>query len=162
MNFKQNKRNLLVVIVLATGLTTLNSCLQNSSTTEKGKAETPQHATIPPMAMLINHPAEEEDPTIIGTVDIAAAYPGGYPAFNQYMDKKIKFYGARQGRTIAQFVVEKDGSLSDIKIVRSVGKDFDAQVIPALKACKKWQPAILKGQPVRTRYVVPVNGTFMG
>lgn len=104
----------------------------------------------------------DDDANITGTVDTKAEYPGGEAAFNQYINAYVQFHGARQGRTFAEFVIEKDGSLSDIKIIKSVGKDIDDQVIPALKACKKWKPASFNGRPVRTRYVMPVSGTFMG
>jgi protein TonB len=61
-----------------------------------------------------------------------------------------------QGRVILTFVVERDGSLTDIKVVRGIGSGCDEEAVRALKASPKWKPGIQNGKPVRVQYSVPV------
>ena len=55
------------------------------------------------------------------------------------------------------FVVEKDGKLSDIKVVKSVDPVLDTEAVRVLEKSPKWLPGIIMGQPVRVQYSVPVN-----
>jgi periplasmic protein TonB len=61
---------------------------------------------------------------------------------------------------IISFLVEKDGSLSDIKVLRSFSKDVIAEIVRVMKLCPKWNPGIQNGKPVRVQYTTPV--TFGG
>ena len=63
-----------------------------------------------------------------------------------------------QGRSICQFIVEKDGSISHIRVVRSSGnKSLDRAAIRVIKTMPKWTPGRLQGKIDRTTYVLPVN-----
>ncbi|WP_262710290.1 energy transducer TonB [Mucilaginibacter psychrotolerans] len=61
-----------------------------------------------------------------------------------------------QGRIIITFVVEKDGTLSNIKVLRGIGSSCDEEAIRAIKACPPWLPGMQKGKPVRVQYSVPI------
>lgn len=104
----------------------------------------------------------EENPNQIFTaVEQQPVFPGGDAGFNKYLSKSIHYPAiARennvQGRVIVQFVVERDGSLTDIKVVRGIGSGCDEEAIRALKASPKWKPGIQNGRPVRVQYSVPV------
>lgn len=104
----------------------------------------------------------EENPNQIFTaVEQVPTFPGGEAGFNKYLSKAIHYPAiARennvQGRVIVQFVVERDGSLTDIKVVRGIGSGCDEEAMRALKASPKWKPGIQNGRPVRVQYSVPV------
>lgn len=133
------------------------------------KADTPKHhhkqkkviVRFPPPvvdedAEIKEPPAPADSNLVFGRInEIQPTYPGGEEALVKYLNDNIKYTGDRQGKAFAQFVVEPDGSLSDIKIVRSAGKDIDEQFVQALKNCKRWNPGIQNGKPHRVQYTVP-------
>ncbi len=99
---------------------------------------------------------------VYNLVDDQPAFPGGPNAFMKYLAKNVKYPAADidnnvQGRVVAQFVVEKDGSLTQIKTVRAPSKAMADEAIRVLKKSPKWKPGKVKGQAVRTMYTVPVS-----
>jgi protein TonB len=108
----------------------------------------------------------EENPNQIFTaVEQAPTFPGGEGAFGKYLGKNIRYPAiARennvQGRVVLTFVVERDGSLTDIKVLRSLGSGTDEEAVRVLKASPKWKPGIQNGRPVRVQYSIPVNFTL--
>jgi protein TonB len=108
----------------------------------------------------------EENPNQIFTaVEQAPTFPGGDGAFGKYLGKNIRYPAiARennvQGRVVLTFVVERDGSLTDIKVLRSLGSGTDEEAVRVLKASPKWKPGIQNGRPVRVQYSIPVNFTL--
>ncbi|MDB5136647.1 MAG: energy transducer TonB [Mucilaginibacter sp.] len=62
-----------------------------------------------------------------------------------------------QGKVFISFIVEKDGSLSDIKIIRSVSEDLDAEALRVIKGSPNWNPGIQNGKPVRVAYTMPLS-----
>ena len=108
----------------------------------------------------------EEDPNKIFTsVEQQPVFPGGLEAFYKYLQKNVKYPAVArenntQGRVIVNFVCEKDGSLTDIKVVRGIGDGCDEEAIRVLKASPKWSPGIQNGRPVRCSYTVPIAFTL--
>ena len=89
-------------------------------------------------------------------------YPGGISKFYDYLSKEIKYPAEAkknkvQGKVFASFVVEKDGSLSDVRITRGLSKETDAEAKRVLLKSPKWKPAIHNGKPVRIKYNINVN-----
>ena len=90
-------------------------------------------------------------------------FPGGEQAMIKYIQEnliypKLALKKQIQGRSICQFIVEKDGSISHIQVVRSSGnKSLDRAAIRVIKTMPKWTPGRLQGKIVRTHYVIPVN-----
>ncbi len=88
-------------------------------------------------------------------------YPGGSKAMMAYLNKNVK-YPVRpqetgiQGRVIVQFVVERDGSISNLIVVRSVDPDLDKEALRVIEAMPKWTPGLQNGKPVRVKYTLPV------
>ena len=79
----------------------------------------------------------------------------------QYLGKSIKIpdYCTRdrnQGRVIVQFVVNKDGSIVDVKVVRGVDPYLDKEAIRVISTMPKWKPGEQRGKPVRCKFTVPV------
>lgn len=104
----------------------------------------------------------EDNPNqIFQAVEQQPAFPGGDGGFGKYLGKAIHYPAVArennvQGRVILTFVVEKDGSLTDIKVLRGIGSGCDEEAIRALKASPKWKPGIQNGRPVRVQFSVPV------
>lgn len=86
---------------------------------------------------------------------------GGMPALMEYLSKNIKYPEAAmkkgiQGRGIVQFVVEKDGSITNVKILRGVDPELDKEAVLVVSAMPKWKPGTQRGEAVRVRFTVPV------
>ncbi|MGI4805397.1 MAG: energy transducer TonB [Janthinobacterium lividum] len=104
-----------------------------------------------------NVPRKANEPYSFGTVEVLPHFPGGEKAFDEFLNQNLQVPKNVSGRVIATFVVEKNGSLTNIKIVRSLGEEADAEAIRILKAGPKWQPGTQLGKPVRTAYTMPIN-----
>ena len=101
----------------------------------------------------------EEEAFVI--VDKMPEYPGGSEAMFQFLTSNIKYPKSCiddkiQGRVLVQFVVEKDGSITDAKTVKSVHPDLDAEALRVINAMPAWTPGEQKGQKVRVTYTIPV------
>lgn len=88
-------------------------------------------------------------------------FPGGIKAFSSYITKNIVISDEMKsekirGKVIASFVVEKDGSTTDIKILREVGFGTGNEALRVLKNMPKWLPAELNGKKVRCNYNIPI------
>lgn len=99
---------------------------------------------------------------IFTVVEHPASFPGGEKAFSSYLLKNIQYpQEARnmkiQGKVDLTFVVEKDGSLSSIKVVHGLGSGCDQEAVRVLKASPKWRPARQKGRIVRQQYNLPIG-----
>lgn len=107
---------------------------------------------------------EEEEPeeqTIFEVVENMPEFNGGQAALMQYLAKNIKYptiaqENGTQGRVIVQFVVNKDGSIVDAKVVRSVDPYLDKEALRVINSMPKWKPGMQRGKPVRVKYTVPV------
>jgi protein TonB len=110
----------------------------------------------------------EEDPNKIFTaVEKNPEFQGGLEAFGRYLSKNIHYPAVArennvQGKVYLQFVVEKDGALTDIKVLRSLGSGTDEEAIRVLKNSPRWKPGIQNGRPVRVYYTVPISFTLSG
>ena len=90
-------------------------------------------------------------------------YPGGQSALFNFLSSNVKYpkvaqQNGIQGRVIVQFVVAKDGSISDVKVARTGGDpSLDKEAVRVIKAMPNWKPGTERGKPVRVKYTVPVN-----
>jgi protein TonB len=87
---------------------------------------------------------------------------GGMEKFYTFLGSKIKYPNAAkesgtQGRAVLTFIVEKDGSLTDIKAVRDQGNGLADEAIRVLKLSPKWKPGSQNGRTVRVQYTIPIN-----
>ena len=105
----------------------------------------------------------EIQPTLMGdVVEQMPSFPGGSQALLNYLSEHINYPEGYeeiciQGRVVITFVVEKDGSLSDITVVKSLEKAFDEEALRAVKSMPKWIPAMQNGELVRAKYTVPIT-----
>jgi len=94
-------------------------------------------------------------------VDEMPEFPGGQNAMLQFISKNIqypKFAKERgiQGRVVVKFVVQKDGSISNVEVMRSVDEHLDAEVVRLVKSMPNWKPGKHNGEVVNVQYVLPV------
>ena len=97
----------------------------------------------------------------IDKVDEKPSFPGRESAMKSYLNSNVKYPDVAQengvqGRVIVESIIEKDGSMSDVKVIRSVDPSLDREALRVVKAMPKWTPAKLKGIPVRTKCTTPV------
>lgn len=97
----------------------------------------------------------------IDKVDEKPSFPGGESAMQSYLNSNVNYpvvakENGVQGRVIVESIIEKDGSMSDVKVIRSVDPSLDREALRVVKAMPKWTPAKLKGIPVRTKCRTPV------
>ena len=95
------------------------------------------------------------------SVETLPEFAGGMAGWGKYLSANLKYPEiARKnnitGRVIMSFIVEKDGSLSDIKVLRGIGGGADEEAVRILKASPNWKPGLLNGNPVRVAYTMPI------
>jgi len=106
---------------------------------------------------------EKEDPnTIFTVVEETAAPIGGMSAFYEYVAKKIKYPAQAkrmgiEGKVFVEFVIEKDGTITDVKAIKGIGGGCDQEAERILAAAPKWKPGKQRGKPVRQKMVLPIN-----
>ncbi len=99
------------------------------------------------------------------SVDVAPQYPGGTDAFYKLVSNNFKVpYPeiAMNAKIFISFVIEKDGSLSDIKVLRDPGYGLGQEAKRVVALSEKWSPAIQSGNPVRVTYSLPINVNAAG
>ena len=89
-------------------------------------------------------------------------FEGGDAALLKYLRENLKYPDKTkdrgvQGRLVIGFIVEKDGSLTDVKVLRPVDIDLDAEVLRLVKGMPKWIPGRHNGQRVRVRHLLPIH-----
>ena len=100
--------------------------------------------------------------TIWDVVEQMPSFPGGYKKMLAYIEQNLRYpifaeEMGLQGRVIIGIVVEKDGSLTDIKVVKSVDPSLDKEAIRVVKTMPNWISGMQDGEPVRVKYTVPVT-----
>ena len=125
-------------------------------TVEAVRSEIAVVAPPPPPA-----PKPEVATKVFDVVEEMPSFPGGQGALMQYLASNIKYpvvaqENGVQGRVIVSFVVERDGSISDVKVARSVDPSLDREAQRVVKSMPKWKPGKQNGSAVRVKYTVPV------
>jgi protein TonB len=107
-------------------------------------------------------PVEEEDNVVFQVVETMPAFPGGDQALFKFLGENVKYpviaqENGIQGRVICQFVVNRDGSIVDVEVVRPVDPSLDKEAIRVIKSMPNWSPGKQRGKSVRVKYTLPVN-----
>lgn len=107
------------------------------------------------------------DDDVYEVVEKMPAFPGGMAELMKYLRSNVRYpveahKAGIQGRVVVSFVVNKDGTVKDAKIVRSVDKSIDAEALRVISAMPKWQPGYQDGKAVSVRYTVPVTFRLTG
>jgi len=105
------------------------------------------------------------DTLVFESVEQEPEFPGGMAAFYKFLEKNSRYpkqalFNKEQGRVIIQMVVEKDGTLTQIAVVRSVSPSLDQEAIRIIKLCPPWKAGMQNGRDVRVKYTVPITFKF--
>ncbi|MEA4983698.1 MAG: M56 family metallopeptidase, partial [Paludibacter sp.] len=105
---------------------------------------------------------QPSDEVVFMVVEKMPEYPGGNSELFKYLAQSIKYpvdaqESGTQGKVICQFVVGKDGNISDVEVIRSVAPSIDTEAMRVIKAMPAWTPGEQKGKNVSVRYTLPIN-----
>ncbi len=123
--------------------------------------EVSQETKVEEIVVKAEEPKEEVD-EIFTIVEEPATPKGGMSAFYKYVNDKIKYPPqARrmsiEGRVFVEFVVNKDGSISDVKAVKGIGGGCDEEAVRVVQSCPSWSPGKQRGKAVKQRMVLPIT-----
>lgn len=102
-----------------------------------------------------------DEDEVFAFVEESAEFPGGVDSLHAFLEASIQYpelamrYGI-EGKVFVQFVVEKDGSISNIKVLREIGAGCSEEAVRVIKMMPKWQPAKVRGKAVRFHFILPV------
>lgn len=135
------------------------SCSQDASQTEDAKEEVVAPVSPEAKEAPADSTAKEE---VFMVAEQMPEYPGGMKEMLKFLQENVKYpenamKNNVQGRVIVQFVVEKDGTLTEFKVARSVDPDLDAEALRVLQIMPKWKPGMQRGKIVRVKFTVPVS-----
>ncbi len=107
-------------------------------------------------------PEEEVADQIFSVVEDQPEPAGGYPAFYKFIQKNMDYPAqARrmgvEGKVYVQFVVDKDGSINEVKAIKGIGAGCDEEAVRVVKSAPKWKPGKQRGRAVKVRMVVPIT-----
>ena len=138
--------------------------VEDNVETESIEVNTEENEQEVVIAAPVEAPAEEEEEEVVFVVvEKMPEFPGGQQALFKYLSENVKYpviaqENGIQGRVICQFVVNKDGSIVDVEVVRSGGDpSLDKEAVRVIKSMPKWKPGKQRGKAVRVKYTVPVN-----
>ncbi|MCH7399083.1 energy transducer TonB [Belliella sp. DSM 107340] len=118
--------------------------------------------TVIKEVVISDAPVEEKADEIFDVVENAPNPPGGMEGWNQYLSKNLKYpTQARrmgiEGTVYVVFVVNTDGTIQDVDVLRGIGGGCDEEAMRVVKAAPKWEPGKQRGRPVRVRMRLPIR-----
>ena len=147
---------------IAETLTIVDDDTEVEETEIASTEETGQAMEIKYVAPTVEEEEDPEEQTIFEVVEQMPEFPnGGMAGLMQFLSKNIKYptiaqENGTQGRVTVQFVVNKDGSIVDAKVLRGVDPYLDKEALRVINSMPKWKPGMERGKPVRVKYTVPV------
>lgn len=110
---------------------------------------------------LVAPSTEDDNPLDFHVVEQLPEFPGGMSKFVQWLTKRLKYpitaqRAKKEGTVLVSFIINKDGTTTGHKIVRSAGAEFDGEALRVLRQMPKWTPGKDKGQPCRTYFCIPI------
>ena len=116
--------------------------------------------TVLAQKTVVSQKDQKEDP--FNVVEDMPAFPGGMDAMIQFLSSNIQYPADAKkqkvdGRVLVNFVVEKDGSITEVKVPKPGFPSLDAEAIRVVKAMPKWKPGYQNGQAVRVQFAMPIN-----
>ena len=110
---------------------------------------------------------ESKQPDVLDVCESMPQFPGGAVNLMSYLQQNIRYpkesmEANKQGRVIVQFVIRKDGSITDAHVVKSVDSQLDAEALRVISAMPNWTPGTQNGKPVNVKYTVPITFRLQG
>jgi periplasmic protein TonB len=124
-------------------------------------AEITEDTKVEAITIMEEQPKEDVD-EIFMVVEESATPVGGMQAFYDYVGKKLKYPAqARrmniEGKVFVEFVVNRDGSIQDVKAIKGIGAGCDEEAVRVIQSAPSWKPGKQRGKPVRQRMVLPIT-----
>ncbi len=121
-----------------------------------------KETTVIKEVVIAEAPVEEKADEIFDVVETQPNPPGGMAGWNQYLSKNLKYpTQARrmgiEGTVIVVFVINTDGSIQDVEVLRGIGGGCDEEAVKVVKEAPKWEPGKQRGRAVRTRMRLPIR-----
>lgn len=121
-----------------------------------------KETTVIKEVVIAEAPVEEKADEIFDVVENQPEPPGGMSGWNQYLSKNLKYpTQARrmgiEGTVIVVFVINTDGSIQDVEVLRGIGGGCDEEAVRVVSEAPKWTPGKQRGRPVRTRMRLPIR-----
>lgn len=154
-NIRLNKRNVYELLKLMSSIDFLDKTTSNSST----------NLLFGDKSDSLSESKKVED-EIFTAIEQSAEFPGGQRAFSSYLKSNMKYPAEAQrakisgGKVYIQFVVNIDGTVQDLQVLKGVGFGCDEEAIRLIKSVPKWNPGIQSGRAVRSRFTQPINFVF--
>lgn len=124
--------------------------------------DTSENTDAPTDAMEFGEYGDEDtgDSEVFVVVEDMPMFPGGN--VQKWIAKNVKYpvlamENGIQGKVYIKFVIERDGSITDVKVLRGVDASLDKEAVRVVKAMPKWKPGKQRGKPVRVSYTLPIN-----
>ncbi len=131
-------------------------------------AEATQLTEIPEYKPIVSNEEEEvAEAEIFTVVEESPSFPGGDEARIKFLTDNIKYpqiarESSIQGTVYVTFVVEKNGNVTDVRVLRGIGGGCDEEAVRVIKAMPKWSPGKQRGKPVRVQFNMPIKFTLAG
>ena len=151
---------LAVALLLASNI----SCVSTEKEKEQAESPVPEKQALPSTSekqVAPSRTADIPEGEVFQVVEEMPEFPGGMQECMKFLGKNIKYPpqamdNGVQGRVIVTFVVMKDGSITDAKVVRGVDPLLDAEALRVINLFPKWKPGKQRGKAVNVKYTVPV------
>ena len=117
---------------------------------------------VAPVISAVKEEKEEEEAQVFFIVEEMPEFPGGEAALRRFIANAIKYpqiaqENGIQGRVYIQFVVDKDGSVTQASVARGVDPSLDKEALRVVNSLPKWKAGMQRGKPVKVSYTVPIN-----
>lgn len=117
---------------------------------------------VAPVISAVEEEEEEEEAQVFFIVEEMPEFPGGEAALRRFIANAIKYpqiaqENGIQGRVYIQFVVDRDGSVTQASVARGVDPSLDKEALRVVNSLPKWKPGMQRGKPVKVSYTVPIN-----
>jgi TonB family protein len=155
---------LMLVLPLAFSMMLVISCgpdvpVQQEKEVLESQTDAPNEADVPPPPPKIQ---KDEPKKTFTVVEVMPEYPGGVNEMMKFLAENIKYPTVAKengisGKVYVTFIVEKDGLIGDITILRGIGAGCDEEAIRVIKMMPKWKPGTQRGQAVRVQYNLPIK-----
>ena len=145
------------IIGLSAGLSALTATPAMAQTPVKNNQE---EKVLRAGEVVVQEEPKDEN-YIFGVVEQMPSFPGGNKALMKFLDDNLRYPAeARamgiQGRVVVTFVVERDGNIDSIKVIKKVSPELDREALRVIRLMPKWNPGKQNGKTVRTKYTIPV------
>ena len=123
---------------------------------------TTETTEIPVVVLVDSPPVEEEPDEIVDFTEVQASFKGGMEAWYEYLRKNLNYPSqarrmGTEGTVLVRFVVNKDGSVQDVELLRTIGGGCDEEALKVIQNSPAWNPGKMRGIPVRSRQVIPIK-----